>query len=501
MTSQNSRVVEILKQHGPLASNDLANCLVNARLASNEVTARKMIERADIRSTKPIRFDKAFLYYLDEHAGPKYANAIRNLLPQKPSFNRVYKTLLANKGWITAGQIGKSSGCLPPQSTSHAGGRLELNSVIEQLKTIKLIDTNIGEDNIFRIGTQFGNTDIGISTFRRKIALEQELIPPIIDWLKNCYSLAHQSHSYRQHQTQATEFNDALFDIYGPIYFGPFATPDPEQLKKPKHGFITADLLAYRTFTIIDAQALIERTKTINIRWKNTTIIPLAIAASYSKEAWKLLKRCGIITITLGNVLGPHIDDLLHKFNLALSATDLSEDNLNNIETSLKLAQDPKIDEGLLGNIKGALFELIIALTYRSIGYDTTLQKKIKGTISPKTYEIDVVAIRGGTECKLIECKGRHRGYQENAGDLARHFDSRCQTASDEYGWNITQLYKNVEAIYITSGSFSPEARSYVESNPRKHGISCKAIDRENLFKLLEDANQSRLIEVVNQYY
>ena len=135
--------------------------------------------------------------------------------------------------------------------------------------------------------------------------------------------------------------------------------------------------------------------------------------------------------------------------------------NLDEIEKSLELAKGTIVSEGIIGNLKGALFELLVALGFRAVGYDTTLQKIVRKPDEDEKFEIDVVAMRGHANCKLVECKGRNADYEECRDDVERHFFNRCRAAADPFGWNVKEQYSEVEAVYVTSGKLDSAAAAY----------------------------------------
>ena len=142
---------------------------------------------------------------------------------------------------------------------------------------------------------------------------------------------------------------------------------------------------------------------------------------------------------------------------------------------------------------------MLVALGWKLQGFDVTLQKHIRNSLGDE-FEVDVVAIRG-SECKLLECKGRHAEYLESVDDLERHFKLRCEAASDEYGWDVCNLHQNVEAIYVTSGGASPDAAAYAARTTRSHKITCSFWDRSKLLGWLNDLGQPRLGEIIKKHY
>lgn len=498
-------VQQVLNQRGPLDSHTLAAALVEGRFATNLAGARKQIERARqtniIASTYPVRFDRSYLYYLEKHQGRRYAQCVKKLLPTKPAFNRVFKAILGNKGWISAGQIGKASGCLPAGDVSKAGGRQTLDVVINHLQILGLLDEVAGERELFRLGKQFGSAAVGKAAFRKKLELEVGLLSMLRDWIRNSFLVAYESNTVRAERLSAVTFNQTYCDFHGPIYFGPFAKTPPLRRRKDEAGFMFGEILGYRTFTINDAESTLERVDSIGHRWKTVSFCPIVVAPSYSKQAWSELRSAGVIALTLRDVCGANVDELMRRFWQALNVNEATDEGLSDIEKALHLASGTIISDGFVGNIKGALFELLVALAYRAAGFDTTLQKMIRKPDEDEEFEVDVVATKADAKCKLVECKGRHSRYTESRDDVERHFHNRCRAAADPLGWDVNERYKEVEAVYITSGTFDEQAIDYASSVPRSHGIKCTTLDRTGLIAFLNEVGQDRLVKIIDTFY
>ncbi|MHC4878784.1 MAG: hypothetical protein ACYTGL_20230 [Planctomycetota bacterium] len=503
--AQQSLAATVLREKGPLSSTELREALRGKGKTLSPAAARQAIRRAhtrsEILSTAPVRFDRSYLYFLKSHVGKRYAKAVRQLLPSKPGFHRVYKTILANKGWITLAQIGKASGCLPPGETSRTGGRVSLDETVSQLLSLGLIDEVAGELGVFRIGSQFGVNDISRAAFCREIALETELLLGFRDWIRNAYLIAYDSNSILADNESPVAFNQSLWDLHGPIYFGPFSNSDALRRGKSGRTFLAAEITAYRQFNINDAESTVQRVNSIGHRWRSVSFCPVVLAPFYSKPAWTLLRSSGILALTIRDVFGRNTEELIRRFSDAITVQQGTSECLDDIERSLKLAEGTVAPDGLVGNLKGTLFELLVALGYQAAGFDTTLQKRIRKPDADEEFEVDIVARRGESLCKIIECKGRRRGYQESIDDVRRHFLNRCRAASDPYGWYVTDRYETVEAIYITSGDFSDKAREYAANTKASHGISCSTMDRNALLHFLNSEGQKRLVDIIERYY
>lgn len=506
MAGTTPTVESLLEEIGPTPSGRLAQYLVDRQIAKSQVGARKLIERAvrskAINSTDPVRFDRAYLYYLDSQRGKQYAHAVRQILPSKPTFCRVWKSLLLNKGWITSGQIGKHAECLANGIEKRSGGRLHLDTAINQLISLELIEQDGDEPAIFRIGSLFGRNELSRSAWIAKLEFEQRILSMFIGWICNCYSIAYVSKTFRASPLHAVDFNEAYWDGHAPVYFGPFSSSKPIGKATLSQGFLVVDILSYREFTIVDAESMIARTASVGHRWKSNPLVPIVLSAGYSKDAWNRLRAAGIIAVTLENVLGPNISELIRRFSLALATKSPDEPSLKNIEDCLSLAENTIVrEDGLISNLKGTMFELLVALGFRAAGFDVVLQKKIKRLDTGQEFEVDILATKGDDVCKIVECKGRHIKYAESRDDIKRHFIDRCRSVADPLGLNVVNRYKIVEAIYITSGTFSDDAIEFAKQVRTSSGVSCSLMARENLVDFLNKEGQSRLVAILKSYY
>ena len=504
MVKYSNPIQKILKNRGPLTSGELAKLIVFKKIASGETNARKTIQRAledkSFETTHPVRFDRSYLYYLKEHQGKKYGNAVKALLHTKPSFNRVFKTILANKGWITFGQIGKASCCLPDEDESVSGGRKTISQVVKELLDLGIIDKVIGTNHLYRIGIQFGSPEISQRFFQHKITVEQTLLIDALDWLRDCYLLAYDSHTSRSSETHAEGFNQTIWDIHGPIYLGPFTRDIKLRRSKTKENFLVLEIIGYRTWSKVDTEAILERYKNIAFRWNTISVTPIAIAPSFSSNSWNDLRAAGIVPVLFKNVFGRNVDELLRSLWKALSTKELGPSQQDEIEKALKLASGTVINESIVGNLKGILFEVLVALAWKASGFDVTLQKVIQNIANEEKYEVDVLAIRGD-DCKLIECKGHHASHLESKKELERHFKKRCALAADQFGWNVTDRYKHVEAIFVTTGKLDSDAATYAKQMRKSHGITCTVWTREKLLSWLKELGQKQLAKIIDRHY
>ncbi|MEM6777746.1 MAG: hypothetical protein AAF670_08810, partial [Planctomycetota bacterium] len=287
--------VEILRARGPMLSGELANKLVDSSAAKSTAAARKLIQRArdsgDVISTDPVRFNQSFLCYLPTHDDRRYAAAVRNALKHRPPLNRVYKVIMANRGYITSGQIAKAASCSDGASTT-GSNRLTPDAVIEQAQSLKLIESVNGKSNLYQFDPLFGVPDVSRNSFIKRLELEDVLAEMACKWMQHCYLLPPEARMVRPSYEEAVTFNQNWWDLNGPIYIG--QSPDTSPKTRKASNFLVGDILSYRQVSVVDAESFLDRVADVRRRWKAIKLHPVLIGAQFSESAWTQLRRNGV---------------------------------------------------------------------------------------------------------------------------------------------------------------------------------------------------------------
>lgn len=498
-----TKVGSVLRSAGPLLAGELAERLVEKGHASSEPNARKLIqrsrERGEICSTSPVTFNRSFMCYLDEHRGTRYVGAILSVLKHRPPLERLFKVTLANNGFITAGQIAKSACCSDGGDMTRSR-RLSLTSVTDQAMTIELLEEVHGRSDLFQINPRFGVPAISRNSFLKRLELEDVLLEPLCTWLQHCYLLPPEARNVRSSFSSATAFNQNWWDINGPIYVGHESIATSTSSKN--NNFLVADFVSYRQATIADAEAFIARVSDVRRRWKSLKLHPLFIASRFSEKAWRVLRKNGTAAIPASDVFGKHLSELLRLFEEALESKNAEDLSVAKISDLLELSKEAPLEDGLIGNLRGAIFELIVAMYYRNLGYDITLQKFVRKPDEQLEFEIDVVAVKADKQAILAECKGRSSGTVEDSDEIKRHFGKRLSAATDPFGWNVTDLYDRVDAVFITLGNVDESVRPPMpKSGLRPRGINRIVYDRGEFIALLDEAGEKDLKNLVERFF
>lgn len=505
MSQRNSqdKSAQILTSQGPLLSGQLSKLLVERGLAGSEVNARKLIERSRkssaILSTDPVRFNQSYLCYVETQKLKKYPEAVRKVLHHRPPLKRVFVLTLANKGYISLGQLSKIGNCSTGTSLE-SSKRLTADKLLSQALAIGILESVDGMSNFFQLGHQFGRPSVSRNGLIKRLEMEDVLLHMVCEWFQHCYLLPPNARSVRESFEVAESFNHNWWDIHGPVYIG--SAPSKKFPKAQPSGFLIADVISYRQVKRVDVDSFIERVTNIRTGWKDLSFFPVVVGSRFSQDAWKRLRSFGVATVTLSDVLGKHMIHLLRLFEEAVAAKTADELSVAKIADLLEMSTQPGVADGLLGNLRGAIFELIVAMYYKNQGYEVILQKFITKVDENLELEIDVAAFKGDKLIKLVECKGRQAGVTEGPEEINRHFQKRLPAAMDSYGWNVGELYRRVDAVFITLGEVPADlVPKQPKGGLKEQGVNRVVIQREQFLKMLDDDNEQDLRDLVKRFF
>lgn len=510
--SENSAVWQILNQDGPILGGDLAKIMVTKEICRTEASARKIIQRAReqnlIRSTDPVSFNSSFLCYLDKHAGEVYASSVIDLLSYRPPLNRIFKTTLANNGYITLGQVAKAA-CCSDGSPESRTKRLTCEETITQALALDLIEPDEDFHDLFRLGKAFGGPSSNRYSFVKKLELEDELINSICTWLQHVYLFPRDTRKVREDSFNAIKFNQNWFDIQGAVYLG--HRTERGSIKQSSQSFLVADILVYRRASEPDVDSFLCRINDLRNRWPKLLFAPVFISAGFSENAWNSLRKNQIAAVTTSDVFGRSLNSLLQLFEKIIAAKgigDLSGDAISKfLEMSASITDVTNTvhagaEEGVVANLRGTVFELIVAIYYKNRGFDVTLQKFVEKSDGSGRMEIDILAVKSGQHAILVECKGRVKHAQEDEAQIKRHFQDRFEASDNPSGWHITKQYPLVDVVFISLGIVKPNMRPTLpKGGLRNKGVNRILVDREEFMKMLEDEHEHVLQKLVERFF
>jgi len=385
------RALEILKENGPMLSGKLAN-LLQLKYGISNVVARKIVSRATspIHKLKNISFEKNQKYiYLQEQFNSDIF--FRNLLSAFRCSSRCYYQVviaIRNNGGFISKKVLASYVAAPVENlTKHK--RYDL--IVADLIKLEFIQEYTDEyyQLLFPhvIGTDVKNTK-GIELAKKTV------VDDFCDWAKKLNIIAYNS--------AKTFFQCANFAKFQWAFTSPSYIFNISDINTGKPGFWIGDIVLAQKADIEDIQFFLDKIDVIR-NFKNLPhFIPVIIADNYTKEAYKLLKKKGVVCAQIGNLFSNRYANTLRELiPIIKNASAIISGNPENfVEYINKIASL----EGKMGNLIGDLFEANVGYYFHLIGCKYfELNKIIKYNGVKK--EIDVYVVRDG-KIKIVECKG-----------------------------------------------------------------------------------------------
>jgi len=263
-------------------------------------------------------------------------------------------------------------------------------------------------------------------------------------------------------------------------------------------GFIVADVWLDTELTIDLVEPFVRKTRIIRARAKARPFIAFLVAHWFKPDAFKLGRQEGLLFTTLenifGNALSQALKDLIKTLSDTAKRVDVNPDIVCNLFDSLGRI------EGAAGNLRGPLFELIVAFTaHRLWAGHFYLGKKINN--NGRQAEIDIIHVQ--TEKILaIECKGHAPGREVSLEEVKVWVEERLPIWNEWMNQETEFKDKPHWFEYWTSASFSSEAADYIEnraSSTKKYKIA--TVSGENVLDLVRRTKEKRLCETLNEHY
>ncbi len=205
---------------------------------------------------------------------------------------------------------------------------------------------------------------------------------------------------------KAPEFGSFHWDLRGPSYLLPLAT-EARDTKNPKPGFFVADVFCTGILDTVHIQYFLRKVQVLKTMRKIVPFIPVLLAESYTPEALRAGRQSGVVMATTRNLFGEAVADAMKSLirTLAQAAAVAARDPDRVIELLRKL----QAIEGAAGNLRGALFEMIVGFLVREVecaSIDIGVQ--VRDHKTQEQTEIDVRLVKERRECWFYECKAQN---------------------------------------------------------------------------------------------
>ncbi|GLI86587.1 hypothetical protein ANABIO32_44100 [Rossellomorea marisflavi] len=315
------------------------------------------------------------------------------------------------------------------------------------------------------------NLSIAIRKRIKRFSFNKGLNEDLLKWLESMNLIGWEKSYVRDIQDFNVGYNGFYFDAVGYTYlWGLYRTNQKDELFEParnKAGSpVLIESILHRNTKRHDITGFINRVD--NYRGplksdKNLKVVPICFVNTMEKDAYNLARERGILIMKLSDVFGTKLADSLQELQeIAPEKVDPQKLSsiLDNISNSGR--------DGDFGNLKGYVFNFLVASIFNDAGYKTNIGLHYND-FEGRKCECDIV-YEDVDEIIACEVKGYDEGKEVKLGENEREpdsvkkfFERTCSIIQKVSG-------KTVIPIFITSGSFSQDAIDYLEkkNNSRK---------------------------------
>ncbi len=473
----NNIVEKYLKEFGPCLTSDAASHLVEI-LGLKPATARKRVSRAEgkVKRLAYITFPKRarFLYHEKDFGSPIYwERLVAALLETNSAYGHAIAAIQLRGGIIPENHFAIACGSPLKQLK-----RLSPETVFERLQQAQLLQkkTIPGLGECVTLAQADGYYDQSVSDIRARLITEAVVLAAVRDWLRNLGFVSYDRVSTREEVAKPT-IGTCAWDLTAPSYLSFMSKFDKKG--NPKPGFVACDILLGHTITEAGIRPFINKCKTLRNLKNIGPCMQIFVADNYSKEAFVLAKKSGIIPATPINLFGKDVADGLIALTAVLKQAAQASVDPEAFEVLFKKLG--KI-EGAANQIRGTLFEFIAAhILRKTISSHVLMNRTYKTEVGDvvKETEADVICINGDVSALFVECKG-YSPYGTIPDDLFMHWLNHQVPVL----FKVARLHpdwKNLQLCFEfwATGALSEDAldafqKAQATINPRKYTIDLK---------------------------
>ena len=450
-----TNIVRLLDREGPSLTGTLARHLMASGLSA--VAARQRISRlpdgVKILHGLPFPRRSRFVYLESQFGSEKYWTALISAIESaNPSYAAALAGVRARGGIVLKSHFDIVSGAPVRQS-----GQIASAVVLKRLQSVDLLSVvNIeGLGECVVLGGEGTVSAESLGYLRARLVTENFLLDAIRGWLGRM-NMASPNVTEIREDSVRPQFATFRFDICGPSYLRPLI-----RIRKQKTdpGFLVADAIVGRVLDERSVMPFLRKCVTLAHLRKVRPFLPMLIADGFTPEALHACRSRGIIATRPETLFGKDVARALNDLLQTLSkAAAIAVGNPGRIEN---LFEKLSVIEGSAGNLRGALFEILVghvvhAIEAGSIDIGALVQDSKTG----KRAEIDVRLVKERT-VRIYECKGYQPSTSIGKDEIERWLEERVPVI---YRAHLAERrFENcrLKFEYWTCGHFDKDAEAH----------------------------------------
>lgn len=458
MTSSQNHIESLLIQHGPMTSSAIAGHL-QADFNLSTDTARKRISRLKLPvqrlPQKILPKSENFFYLPGQQATERYWGKLQRALRETNSVHGyAIDALLARGGSVPEVEFDVISAApfdMPKQ--------ISADRIMTTLMDTGFIERKEDPDLGNCIVTNpHALADVDFEEVRVRRLVESVVLDGIREWIKNLGLGSYHKVAIRG-DDEPRMVGPFRWDLTSPSYIHPLKRVNGQP------GFVVADVFSGAALTHFQIRYFIRKVESISAMHPSR-IWPILVADEFTKTALREGKAKGIVMATPSSIFSPEVSAAL--YDLAETLRRSAEAIRDNPEKLAQLSQTLLKIEGSNGNLRGILFELIVAHLVQKEGAKY-VDIRVKST-DPTTLirsDIDVLQVHEAPMVTCIECKAKVPGGKATLREIKqwlaqlpgyeRYLRKRSDFQNSKIGFE-----------FWTTGKIEPDALQKLTSQKEK---------------------------------
>ena len=492
-------IEQLLRSHGPCLSTELSRLLEEMGLSAD--AARKRVSRGfpGLQHLVGLKFPRnsKFLYLKQDYLSERYCSSlIRSILDSKSAYAPALAALLQRQGVMPKTHFLSACGA-PIQQKKHLSAETILNRLLEAKVIYELAVPGVGTCLV--VSTEFaGDLDrTATSNLKARLISERILLDAVRMWTRHLGIVSFDKVEIRDESEKVPRVGTFAWDLTAPSYLAPMR--EWKKSGKLSPGFIICDVLLVHEMTEDGLRPFLHKCSTLANLKGIGRCLPIFVAQTYSKEAFRKAKEDGIIPATPSTLFGEEVARGLAQLVSVLSTA--ARDSIKP-EVFGELFNRLGRIEGATANIRGALFEYFAAELARAALSDNVERNRVFRDQNGNAAEVDVVAVKSNRSVHFIECKG----YQPS-GTIPDSYIERWlgqtvplvrKQALSHPDWRCLEHHFE----FWTTGRLTKEAQDKLaEAKATRIKYTLKYRCASDICALAEETKDQTLIKTLRQFF
>lgn len=451
-----NKIAQLLYDKGPSLSNHIAEILRSE--GKTPEAARQIVSRLppNVRVLYGLPFPKrARFLYLEHHYGTeRYWDALAAAIDKaNPAYSAAMAGVSSRGGCVRLKDFDNVAGAPVKQK-----GQLSGITILERLCSVDLMSrTEIdGIGECVLLGKEATDT-AAISRLRARLLTESVLLDAVRSWVGKM-NLASPGVTRIRDENPPPQFATCKFDLCGPCYLRSVTRFTDG---KPVPGFFVADVVVGSEMNKAAVSGFLRKCTLLGHLRNIAPFIPMLIADGFTAEALRECRSAGIITTRPDTLFGQDVaralGDLLQTLTNAAAVAAANPDRIEELFRRLSTI------EGTAGNLRGALFELLVGHMVRAVeGGSIDIGSLLRCPKTGQRAEIDVRLVKE-KEVRVYECKGYQPSSVVGVEEIEEWLKKRIPVINGAHRGEERFSDSTLRFEFWTCGTFHSDATAILQ--------------------------------------